>query len=205
MAANGGADAWRGHSKQWRSRIWCLSPTHTGRRTISPLTSVCLLPSKLCWDAHRPRSWPIPVRLAVRVSMWDRGTPLNFHGHMCNFLMYGERLPNANGGQRGVMGDYGQRRGKRLPSTLQTWRSVTREPSSVRGDSTASRISWTTGLSISLSSSTLLVCLIRPHAQTATAIAPTMPMVESSQAHPNHKPPVRAVIASTEVAASATT
>ena len=43
-----------GHSKQWRSRIWCLSPTHTGRRTISPLALVCPLPSTLCWDAHRP-------------------------------------------------------------------------------------------------------------------------------------------------------
>jgi hypothetical protein len=39
--------------------------------------------------------------------MRDRGTPLNFHGHMRNFLMYGEHLPNTSGGQRGVMGDYG--------------------------------------------------------------------------------------------------
>src|SRR5438132_1037943 len=29
------------HRKQWRDRIWCLSPTHTGRRMISPLATVC--------------------------------------------------------------------------------------------------------------------------------------------------------------------
>jgi len=41
------------HRKQWRDRIWCLSPTHTGRRMISPLATVCPLSSMLCWDAHR--------------------------------------------------------------------------------------------------------------------------------------------------------
>src|SRR5450759_1976731 len=61
MAANGGADAWIGYSKHWRSRIWCLSPTHTGRRTISPLASVCPLPSKLCGDAHRPYEGFVPI------------------------------------------------------------------------------------------------------------------------------------------------
>jgi hypothetical protein len=41
---------------------------------------------------------------------------LNFYGHMCNFMMRSERLANASGGERRVVRDQRQRRGKRLSS-----------------------------------------------------------------------------------------
>ena len=71
--------------------------------------------------------------------------------------------------------------------------------------STASRISATTGASISASSNTRPVWRISPHAQADTSTAPTMPITGSSHAALKYNPPNKAMIANTEVAASATT
>ena len=70
---------------------------------------------------------------------------------------------------------------------------------------TTSRISTTTGASISRSSSTLTVSMIRPLAHQATRTAPITPISGSSQPQPSIQPPSRATMASTEVAASVRT
>ena len=87
--------------------------------------------------------------------------------------------------------------------TRQTWKSTI---SAATGPcSITSTISATTGASISASSSTRPVSRKSPKAQMPTRPAPTRPITGSSQSAPQNLPPVRATMASTEVAASVST